>query len=75
MERLNVNRTIVESARTMLHNKDLPKKLWAEAINTAVYILNRTLVPKGKEVTPFQMWHGKKPNLSLIRTFGIVMYT
>jgi len=35
-------RTIVESARAMLYNADLPMELWAEAVNTAVYILNRT---------------------------------
>lgn len=35
------NRTIVESARTLIHAKDLPKNLWAEAVNTAVYLLNR----------------------------------
>ena len=36
------NRTVVESARSMLHSSGLPKELWAEACNTAVYILNRT---------------------------------
>lgn len=38
------NRTIVESARTMLYAKGLSLNLWAEAINTAVYVLNRTIV-------------------------------
>lgn len=36
------NRTNVESAMAMLHSKNLPEKLWAEAVNTAVYILNRS---------------------------------
>jgi transposase InsO family protein len=36
------NRTIVESARSMLHTTGLPKELWVEACNTAVYILNHT---------------------------------
>jgi len=34
------NRTIVESARTMIHAKQLPLFLWAEAVSTAIYILN-----------------------------------
>lgn len=34
------NRTMVESARTMLHAKQLPLFLWAEAISTAAHILN-----------------------------------
>lgn len=36
------NRILVESGRTMIHTKSLPIKLWAEAINTAAYVLNRT---------------------------------
>ncbi|KAG5878793.1 hypothetical protein JTB14_026057 [Gonioctena quinquepunctata] len=35
-------RTIVETARTMLHAKGLHLELWAVAVNTAVYILDRT---------------------------------
>lgn len=36
------NRTIFECARTILRAKELPKNLWAEAVSTAVYVLNRT---------------------------------
>ena len=35
------NRSIMEMTRCMLHEKELPKKLWAEAANTAVFLLNR----------------------------------
>ena len=31
------NRSIMEMTRCMLHEKELPKKLWAEAANTAVF--------------------------------------
>ena len=37
------NRTIVESVRTMLHARDIPRFLWAEAVQTAVYALNSSL--------------------------------
>lgn len=37
-----VLRTIVEAARTLISSKNLSKNLWAEAINTVVYVLNRT---------------------------------
>ena len=33
------NRTIVECARTMLNSADSPRSLWAEAVNTSVYLL------------------------------------
>lgn len=36
------NRTIVEMAISMLKGKGLSKKLWAEAVNIAIYILNRS---------------------------------
>ena len=32
------NRTIMEVARAMLHDQDLPMHLWAEAARTAVYV-------------------------------------
>jgi len=35
------NRTVVEMAKAMLHEKNLPYHLWAEAVHTAVYLLNR----------------------------------
>jgi len=34
------NRTIVDAIRTMLHDKKLPKFLWAEVANTAAYVQN-----------------------------------
>ena len=34
------NRTLLEAARSMLAAKGLPKKLWAEAMLTALYVLN-----------------------------------
>jgi len=68
------NRTIMESARTMIGHKNLSKALWAEAVNTAAYVLNRTPQSKNPKQTPFEIWHGKKPDLSHIRVFGSVAY-
>lgn len=63
------NRTIMEAARSMLHGRNLPPYLWAEAVNTAVYLLNRvssSTVPN----TPYQTWHRKVPDLSHLRAYG-----
>lgn len=68
------NRTIVESARAMFHSKDLPLTLWAEAMNTAVYILNRSSCTKTPGTTPYEIWTGKKPNLSHLKIFGSDAY-
>ena len=41
-----INRTIVEKVRSMLKLAKLPKPFWGEAVNTAVYLINRSpLVP------------------------------
>ena len=38
------NRSIQEMARPMSNENSLPKYFWAEAINTACYVLNRVLM-------------------------------
>ncbi|KAK9140896.1 hypothetical protein Scep_010577 [Stephania cephalantha] len=62
-------------ARCMMHDKDLPKEHWAEATNTAVFLLNRlpTKVVNGK--TPFEAWYGFKPNLKNLKIFGCLCFT
>ena len=67
------NRTIVESARTMIIAKNLPLSLWAEAVNCAIYVLNRTVWTNGA-VTPYGAWAGKTPNLKHLRIFGSDVY-
>lgn len=47
------NRTLVEAARTMLHAKELPESLWAEAVNTAAYVINRTGATSVKGKAPY----------------------
>ena len=63
------NRTIIESAGTMLTAKKLPLSLWAEAVGTVVTVLNRVLAT-GKEKTPYEIWFGKTPDVSHFRVFG-----
>lgn len=64
------NRTIVEATRTMLIQGDVPKMFWREAVSTTVYTLNWVLVKKGNDKTPYELWHGKTPNVSYFKNFG-----
>lgn len=69
------NRTIVEAARTMLHaHEGLPKVLWAEMVNTATYILNRTGTSAVDEKSPHEVWFGKKPAIKHLRVIGTTCY-
>ncbi|CAD7083811.1 unnamed protein product [Hermetia illucens] len=67
------NRTIIESARTMITAEKLPLSLWAEAVGTAVTVLNRVRAT-GKEKTPYEIWFGKTPDVSHFRVFGSDAY-
>lgn len=68
------NRTIVEAARTQLHAYGLDKRLWAEAVNESVYVLNCTGTSTVKDKTPHQLWHNKDANIDKLREFGIAAY-
>nr|GEV93888.1 ribonuclease H-like domain-containing protein [Tanacetum cinerariifolium] len=49
------NMTLIEAARTMLADSFLPTTFWAEAVNTACYVLNRVLVTKPQNKTPYEL--------------------
>ena len=68
-----LNRTLVQIARSMLHSAGLPLYLWGEAIDTACYIRNRTLVGLGG-LTPEEAYSGKRPYVGHLRTFRYVAY-
>lgn len=61
-------RTLVEAART-LNAASLPQTLWPEAVYSACYVLNRGCA-SNKIITPYELWHGTKPNVKNLRIFG-----
>lgn len=65
---------IIDTSITMLKAKNLPSYLLAEAVNTAVYVENRTLSRTHSEKTPYAFWHGEKPNVKHLRNFGSTAY-
>nr|GFC13779.1 hypothetical protein [Tanacetum cinerariifolium] len=52
------NRTLIEADRTMLADSFLPTKFWAEVVNPACYVLNRVLVTKPQNKTPYERLTG-----------------
>ena len=69
-----MNRTLVESVRSMLADAKLPHKFWAESLSTAVYLRNRSPSVTVKGKTPFEAWTGQKPNVKHLRVFGCEAY-
>jgi transposase InsO family protein len=64
------NRTHMELARAMLFAKGLPEFLWDQAVAHANYLRNRAPTWALKGLTPYEAWHGHKPNVSHLREFG-----
>ncbi|GJT27421.1 putative ribonuclease H-like domain-containing protein [Tanacetum coccineum] len=54
----------------MLADSLLPIPFWAEAVNTACYVLNRVLVTKPQNKTPYELLIGNSPSISFMRPFG-----
>ena len=54
----------------MLHDSGLPKPLWAEAFNAAMYVRNRLPTSALKGSTPYEMVYDVKPDLANLRAFS-----
>ncbi|GJX70884.1 retrovirus-related pol polyprotein from transposon TNT 1-94, partial [Tanacetum coccineum] len=68
------NRTLVEAARTMMIFLKAPMFLWAEAIATACYTQNRSLIHTRHNNTPYELVHDKNSDLTFFRVFGTLCY-
>ena len=63
----------MDRMRAMLEDPGLPKELWAEAALTACFTRNRSPV-SGRDKTPWELFFGRKPDVSGMRVFGAEAY-
>ncbi|GJV73966.1 retrovirus-related pol polyprotein from transposon TNT 1-94 [Tanacetum coccineum] len=68
------NRTLVEAARTMLSASKLPLFFWAEAIATACYTQNRSIIILTHEKTAYHIINDRKPSIQHLHIFGCTCY-
>ncbi|GJS69054.1 putative RNA-directed DNA polymerase [Tanacetum coccineum] len=67
------NRTLLDMVRSMFNLTTLPLSFWDYALESAVRILN--MVPTKKvDKTPYEIWHGKVPNMSYLKVWGCEAY-
>ncbi|GJV14320.1 retrotransposon protein, putative, ty1-copia subclass [Tanacetum coccineum] len=65
--------TLLDMVRSMFNLTTLPLSFWDYALESAVRILN--MVPTKKvDKTPYEIWHGKAPNLSYLKVWGCEAY-
>jgi hypothetical protein len=69
-----MNRTIQEWIVSMLHHSGLSEGFWAEALLTALYIINMSPSrPLGSKI-PQELWTRRKPDYGKLRIFGCEAY-
>nr|GFA19797.1 Gag-Pol polyprotein [Tanacetum cinerariifolium] len=68
------NRTLVEAARTMLIFSHASLFLWAEAIATACFTQNRSIIHRRFNKTPYELINGRKSDISFLHVFGALCY-
>ena len=72
VERLN--RTVIERVRCMLAESGAPNELWAEALQTAVHVRNRSITSASGSKTPHELFFGRRPDVAHFRTWGCLAY-
>ena len=68
-------RTIIQKmSRAVLHNKDVARNLWGEAVNTACHTVNRVYFKPDIKKTPYELWKGRKLNVKYFKIFGSICF-
>ncbi|KAL9270861.1 Retrovirus-related Pol polyprotein from transposon TNT 1-94-like protein [Drosera capensis] len=69
-----MNRTIAERARCIRLNAGFPKNFWAEAVNMAVFIINRSPSTALDGKVAEEVWTGKEVDYLILKIFGCPAY-
>ncbi|KAL3700258.1 hypothetical protein R1sor_018280 [Riccia sorocarpa] len=68
------NRSLLEKARSMAHEANIPAYLWGETVSTANYLLNISPTTANPDTTPEERYSGIKPDVTRLRVFGARAY-
>ena len=67
------NRTLLDMVRSMMAHASLPLSFWGYALETAAVLINNA-PSKAVNTMPYELWFGKRPNLSFLRIWGCEVY-
>ncbi len=69
------NRTHQNKIRALLFDAGFPNTFWGWASDAATYLYNRVPHTANGDITPFEKFFGKQPNIKNIRVFGTLAHT
>ena len=69
-----MNREIQQKVRATLFSAKMPLKFWSYALGHVMHVFNRTPSSAIELKTPYEMLHGRKPEVKYIRRFGCLAY-
>ncbi|WZZ44936.1 hypothetical protein YC2023_041195 [Brassica napus] len=68
------NRHLMEVARSLMFQANVPKRFWSDAVSTAYYLINRMPTRVLKDQAPFEVLNKRKPSLAYMKVFGCLCY-
>jgi hypothetical protein len=68
------NRVLSEHLTTMLDESGLAKSFWGEGLAALVHVWNRCPTEAVRSATPYEVWHGRNPDVSHLRVWGCTAY-
>ncbi|XP_013614818.1 PREDICTED: uncharacterized protein LOC106321044 [Brassica oleracea var. oleracea] len=68
------NRHLMEVARSMMFQANVPKRFWSDAVATSCYLINRIPTKILHDQSPFEVVNKYKPSLEHMRIFGCLCF-
>jgi hypothetical protein len=68
------HRHILETARALRFEANLPKRFWGECVLTTAYIINRLPSQAIQNQIPYEIVFNQKPDYNVMKIFGYLVF-
>lgn len=68
------HRHLLETARALAFQSNLPSKYWGECVLCATYLINRMPLSSLQWLSPYEKLHSQSPTLTHLKSFGCLCF-